>query len=112
MMIEPKSGCPVRGQIEVNSVPVRVISWTSGDGNASAFKASRPCSGPLGLGNGPWAGNLFDCFAISKFTFLNGRRLKRWTSSGHAPAPCHVLPHQTRSVTFDSMPVRKAIVLL
>src|SRR5919197_3563339 len=56
----PKSGCPVRGQIDVNSVPVIVTDCTLGAGNASAFNTSRASRGFSGRGSGPVAGSFFD----------------------------------------------------
>src|SRR5690348_15156416 len=54
----PKSGCPVRGQIEVNSVAVSSTRCAFGAGNASAFKTCRASSGLLGRGSGPVVGSL------------------------------------------------------
>src|SRR5919204_654229 len=52
MMTWPKSGCPVLGQIDVNSVPVIVTRFTSGAGKASAFRTSRASRGFSGRGSG------------------------------------------------------------
>ena len=57
MITVPKSGWPVLGQIDVNSVPVIVTRCTLGAGNASAFSTSRASRGFSGLGSGPEAGN-------------------------------------------------------
>jgi hypothetical protein len=53
MITLPKSGWPVLGQIDVNSVPVIVTICTFGAGKASAFNTSRAWRGFSGRGRGP-----------------------------------------------------------
>src|SRR6266571_265881 len=57
MITVPKSGWPVLGQIDVNSVPVIVTSCVFGAGKASAFSTSRASRGFSGRGSGPVAGS-------------------------------------------------------
>src|SRR2546430_11218203 len=61
MVTLPKSGWPVRGQMDVNSVAVSVTVRTSGAGNASAFRYSRASVGFAGRGSGPVRGSLGGC---------------------------------------------------
>src|SRR5436190_18915576 len=63
----PKSGWPVLGQIDVNSVPVIVTFCTSGAGNASAFSTSRAALGFSGRGSGPDAGSFIARKSIKQF---------------------------------------------
>src|SRR5579859_797836 len=60
MITVPKSGWPVLGQIDVNSVPVIVTSCTLGAGNASALRTSRASCGFSGFGNGPVDGSFIN----------------------------------------------------
>src|SRR5213592_4899617 len=53
----PKSGWPVLGQIDVNSVPVIVTSCVFGAGKASDLRNSRASRGFSGRGSGPVAGS-------------------------------------------------------
>src|SRR5438874_2119693 len=68
MITEPKSGCPVRGQIEVNSIADRVTSWTAGAGKASALSTSRAAPGFSGRGNGPVCGKCRDLAMVHYVT--------------------------------------------
>src|SRR5256886_14382708 len=61
MVTLPKSGWPVRGQMDVNSVAVSVTVRTSGAVNASAFRYSRASVGFAGRGSGPVRGSLGGC---------------------------------------------------
>src|SRR5213595_3970570 len=64
MMTLPKSGWPVRGHTEVNSVAVKVTAWISGAGKASALRYSRASPGVDGRGSGPVRGSLGFCSFI------------------------------------------------
>src|SRR5437870_3405305 len=66
MMTLPKSGWPVRGHTEVNSVAVRVTAWISGAGKASALRYSRASPGVDGRGSGPVRGSLGFCSFIDR----------------------------------------------
>src|SRR5689334_25224225 len=66
MVTLPKSGWPVRGQMDVNSVAVRVTVRTSGAGNASVLRYSRASVGLDGRGSGPVRGSLGGCEVIGR----------------------------------------------
>src|SRR6266536_5273116 len=84
MITVPKSGWPVLGQFDVNSVPVIVTSCTLGAGNASAFSTSRASRGLSGLGSGPEAGSfLGDFIGQNLYTALQSWRSSRAGPSGH-----------------------------